>query len=77
MAYVSSAATPSELTRPRVSTTGVASRGLWRRIFDAMVAARRLQADREIALYLDSVGGKFTDDAERVIEQRFLSDRHW
>ena len=30
------------------------------------------QAEREIALYLHSIGGKFTDDAEREIERRFL-----
>jgi hypothetical protein len=31
------------------------------------------QAEREIAAYLARTGGKFTDSAEREIEQRFLS----
>ena len=41
----------------------------------AMHAARQRQAEREIALYLHSIGGKFTDEAEREIERRFLGPR--
>ena len=37
-----------------------------------MQASRQRQAEREIALYLRSIGGKFTDEAEREIERRFL-----
>lgn len=48
-------------------------RGFFGRLMDAMMAARMRQAEREIALYLDHTGGKFTDEAEREIERRFLS----
>jgi hypothetical protein len=39
----------------------------------AMMTARMRQAEREITRYLDRTGGKFTDEAEREIERRFLS----
>jgi hypothetical protein len=39
----------------------------------AMMASRQRQAEREIARYLRNHGGKFTDEAEREIERRFLS----
>jgi hypothetical protein len=45
--------------------------GFFRWFLDAMMHSRRRQADREIARYLDN--GKFTDEAEREIERRFLS----
>ena len=38
-----------------------------------MMASRQRQAEREIARYLRNHGGKFTDEAEREIERRFLS----
>ena len=38
------------------------------------MAARMRQAEREIALYVSQSGGKFTDEAEREIERRFLSN---
>jgi hypothetical protein len=71
MAYVSTVTNSHELTRGGASAP---SRGLWSRIFDAMVAARQSQAEREIAFYVERIGGKFTDDIEREIEQRFLFD---
>jgi hypothetical protein len=71
MAYVSTVTNSHGLARASASAPG---RGLWRRIYDAIVAARQSQAEREIAFYLERIGGKFTDDAEREIEQRFLSD---
>ena len=37
------------------------------------MAARMRQAEREVARYLADTGGKFTDEAEREIERRFLS----
>jgi len=49
-------------------------RGLFRRMFDALIAARMRQAEREIAIYLDGHGGRFTDETEREIERRFLSN---
>ena len=34
------------------------------------------QAEREVARYLADTGGKFTDEAEREIERRFLSNQY-
>lgn len=48
-------------------------RGLVTRMLDAMMAARMRQAEREVARYLADTGGKFTDEAEREIERRFLA----
>ena len=45
--------------------------GFFRWFVDAMMYSRQRQADREIARYLNN--GKFTDEAEREIERRFLS----
>jgi hypothetical protein len=76
MAYTSSA---NELAftgtyAPAKAAAKVApQRGFFARVVDAMMAARMRQAEREIGLYLDRSGGKFTDDAEREIERRFLS----
>ena len=39
----------------------------------AMAESRQRQVDREIARYLASTGGKFTDETEREIERRFLT----
>ncbi len=44
-------------------------------LYTAMMAARTRQAEREIARYLHGAGGKFTDEAEREIERRFLSNQ--
>lgn len=71
MAYVSSVTVSRDLASPKESAR---RRSLWRRLFAAMVEARRAQAEREIAVYLERIGGKFTDDIEREIEQRFLFD---
>jgi hypothetical protein len=48
---------------------------VWRRVFDAMVAAQQRRAEREIAAYLASHGGVFTDDTEREIMQRLSGGR--
>ena len=48
-------------------------RGLFARILDTMMAARMRQAERDVARYIAETGGKFTDEAEREIERRFLS----
>jgi hypothetical protein len=52
-------------------TSGKSRPGFFRWFFDAMMYSRQRQADREIARYLNN--GKFTDEAEREIERRFLS----
>lgn len=71
MAYVPSAIAPRNLAfYPAPARSGP---GLLRRLLDAMTASRQRQLEREIARYLEGAGGKFTDEAEREIERRFLS----
>jgi hypothetical protein len=48
--------------------------GFFSRMYAVIAAARTRQAEREIARYLGGNGGKFTDEAEREIERRFLSN---
>lgn len=43
---------------------------IWRRVLDAMIASQQRRAEREIATYLSSHGGSFTDDMEREIMRR-------
>ena len=75
MAYAPTAISLRDL--PHTQTPAVkAGRGLWRRLLDAMRVSRMRQAEREIAHYLAVTGGKFTDDAEREIERRFLSSHN-
>lgn len=72
MAYAHTAIAPRDIAvsqpaaRPR--------RGLLSRMLDALVAARMRQAEREIAAFVEAGGGRFTDQTERDIERRFLSD---
>lgn len=73
MAYATSALSSRDLSF--VESTTVARPSLFMRLVNAMIAARQRQVDREVAHYLiDSAGGKFTDQAEREIERRFLSN---
>jgi hypothetical protein len=51
--------------------------GLFRRLLDAMMLARQREAEREIARYLERCGGKFSDETEREIERRYLSNPNW
>jgi hypothetical protein len=51
------------------------ARTLFRQLVNAMMVARSRAAEREIARYLRGSGGKFTDEAERDIERRFLSNQ--
>ena len=49
----------------------------WARLGAAIVQARIRQAEREIAVYLDRNGGRFTDQMERRILERVTGiDRH-
>ena len=75
MAYAPSTVVPRELGCREDTATKRDGRGLWRRLFDAMIEARQRQAEREIALYLQRTGGKFTDEIEREIGRRFISSR--
>ena len=56
-------------------TEGCAPRqpSLLNRFVAAVMQARQRQMEREIANYIANCGGKFTDEAEREIERRFLS----
>ena len=69
MALARSDVTPRDFIATRSSTTRP---GFWRKLYAAIHASRQRAAEREIALYLHTIGGKFTDDAEREIERRFL-----
>ncbi len=46
---------------------------LWRLLRDALIKSRQRQADYEVARYLDGIGGKLTDEAEREILRRLMS----
>lgn len=76
MAYVHTAVTVRDVltTEPKTGATTGRRPGLLRRIVAAMQEARLRQAEREIALSLTRNGGKFTDEAEREIERRFLAN---
>ena len=51
--------------------------GFWARLGAAIMQARIRQAEREIAVYLDRNGGRFTDQMERRILERVTGiDRH-
>jgi hypothetical protein len=73
MAYASSAVAPRTIEFKEKAPRS--KRGLLRRLFDAIEQANMQRAEREIARYLNSRGGKFTDEAEREIERRFLSNQ--
>ena len=76
MSYV---ARPNEFTpcgesRPAHSGDRVTRRpGLLRRIYDAVDRSRQKQAERVVAAYLESTGGRFTDDIERRVTERLIS----
>jgi hypothetical protein len=53
------------------------ARSLWRAIYDVLVESRRTAAERQVAVYLHDIGGKFTDRSEREIERIMFSDTRW
>ena len=57
-------------------TAPVPRKGLLRRMFDAVTESRRRHAERDIARYLASTGGRITDDIERRITER-ISTGEW
>jgi hypothetical protein len=75
MTYAPAAIAPrgSDFTT-RVRAKSGLLHGLLRRMVEAFLASRRRQAEREVVRYLAGTGGKFTDEAEREIERRFLSN---
>ena len=54
------------------ASAAVASRGIWRRIFDAVYESRRRHAERDIARLIDRSGGRITDDVEFQMSQRLM-----
>ncbi len=71
MAYASSAIVTRDIA---ISQPAACRRSFTRRLFDALMAARMRQAEREIATFVESAGGRFADETEREIERRFLSN---
>jgi hypothetical protein len=57
------------------ATEKVRRQSIWRRAVDAVIASQQRRAEREIAAYLASHGGVFTDDTEREIMQRLSGGR--
>ena len=47
--------------------------GLLRRFYEAVFKSRQTQAERVVAAYLESTGGRFTDDIERRITERLVT----
>lgn len=68
-------AAPSVKTKAGTKAGTKTGPGLFGRMYAAMMAARLRAAEREVARYLRDTGGKFTDEAEREIERRFLSNQ--
>ena len=69
MAYVRSTVAARDFATTK--STASSRPGFFRWLVDAMMKSRQRQAEREIARYLNN--SKFTDEAEREIERRFLS----
>ena len=56
---------------------GAANRaGLLRRVFEAVFESRQRQADKQIARFIASAGGRLTDDIERRMMAR-LTTSDW
>ncbi len=72
MAYTTSALSPSDLALAQPDTR--AKRNLFKQVIDAIIVSRQKQVGREIARYITGSGGKITDEIEREIERRFLSN---
>ncbi|MGE5164837.1 MAG: hypothetical protein ACM3IH_12555 [Sphingobacteriales bacterium] len=68
MAYTESVVATRDLVAGKMERSRP---GFFRWLADAMMQSRQRQAEREIARYLNNA--KFTDEAEREIERRFLS----
>jgi len=61
------------VTTTHAFTSDEPREGFFRHLFRALVLTRQREAEREIARYFARNGGKFTDEAEREIERRFLT----
>lgn len=68
-------AIPATKPTAKAAAPAATKPGFFSRMYQVMTAARLRQAEREVARYLADTGGKFTDEAEREIERRFLSNQ--
>jgi hypothetical protein len=73
MAYAHGAVAPRTIEFKQA--TPPVKRNVLLRLLDAIEQSNMKRAEREIARYLARHGGKFTDEAEREIERRFLANR--
>ena len=73
MAYAHTVASPRALALPKEKPARAPQRSLFSRFLRYIEEANMRRAEAEIARYLQSTGGKFTDSTEREIEQRYLS----
>jgi hypothetical protein len=60
---------------PGAGARGPARGALWRRVYAAIMRSQQRRAEREIAAYLNSHGGLFTDEIEREIMHRLQGRR--
>lgn len=76
MSYASSAVIRSCNIDPHSGSAGrrAGPYSPWHHLGDAIAALRQRRLDGAIANYLGGPCGKFTDEAEREIERRFLSN---
>lgn len=75
MATIRSAVAPHDLSFTAAPAAKRATGPNWFvRAFTLFQQARLRQAEREVALFLGGAGAKFTDETEREIERRFLSN---
>jgi hypothetical protein len=75
MAFAHTVSVPHGFTFPRqAARTSAPRQSLFSRVLHFIEEANMRRADREIARYMESIGGKFTDATEREIEQRYLSN---
>ena len=71
MAFASTAPrTVSFTALPRINT----KISLWHMLRDALSEAHRAHTDRDIEHYLESTGGKLTDEGEREIMRRLFNN---
>jgi hypothetical protein len=75
MAYAHTVFAPHGFELPqKIARTSAPRQSLFSRVLHFIEEANMRRADREIARYMESLGGKFTDATEREIEQRYLSN---
>jgi type IV secretory pathway TrbF-like protein len=58
---------------PKQAAQKPADKSLMQRVLDFIVDVQSRRAEREIARFVRDRGYKFTDEAEREIEQKFLA----